>query len=249
MFVIRKTYIALAMLVFLSACSATPNDLSMLENDPYENTNRRMFAFNMGVDTYILEPTADFYRKFVPETGQKAVSNHVNWLSMPSTAVNSTLQGKWENAGLAVLNFAFNGLTLGLVDIMDEEDKPHSEDFGQTLAAADVGPGSYVVLPIFGGSTLRGAAGTVVDFVLNPLSAIHAGSTGDTVLAARTPTSAVSFRAQNFDAINQLKYESADPYARARSVYIQQRSGLLEDRLVEDGTSVVADDNFASFFE
>ena len=60
MFVIRKTYIALAMLVFISACSATPNDLSMLENDPYENTNRRMFAFNMGVDTYILEPTADF---------------------------------------------------------------------------------------------------------------------------------------------------------------------------------------------
>ena len=245
----KKLCILCASLTLLSACSSAPNDLTSLETDPYEDTNRRVFAFNTGLDTYILEPTADAYRNVIPETGQQAVANHLTWLSMPSTAVNSTLQGKWENASLAILNFAFNGLTFGLVDIMDEEDKPNPEDFGQTLAAHDVAPGKYVVLPIFGGTTIRGAAGTVVDFVLNPLSIIDTGSTGETVLAARTPASAVSFRAQNFDAINQIKYESADPYARARSVYIQQRTGLLEDRMAEEGASIVADDNFASFFE
>ena len=238
-----------ALLTMLAACSSAPNDLSAISDDPYETTNRRVFAFNSGLDSYLVEPAANIYRNAIPEGGQRAVRNHVEWMSMPSTAVNSTLQGKWENAGLALLNFAFNGLTLGLVDIMDEDDKPQREDFGQTLAHNNVAPGSYVVLPVFGSTTMRGAAGTVVDFVLNPLSAIDAGTTGDTVKNATLPVDAVSFRADNFDVINQLKYESADPYARARSVYIQQRGALLEDRLVEDGQSAVADDNFDSFFE
>ena len=241
--------IGAALLTVLAACSSAPNDLSGITDDPYESTNRRVFAFNSGLDSYVLEPTANIYRNAVPEAGQRAVRNHVEWMSMPSTAVNSTLQGKWENAGLALLNFAFNGLTFGLVDIMDEEDKPQREDFGQTLAHNNVAPGSYVMLPVFGGTTMRGAAGTVVDFILNPLSAIDAGATGETVKGATLPVDAVSFRADNFEAINQLKYESADPYARARAVYIQQRGALLEDRMVEDGQSAVADDNFDSFFE
>ena len=238
-----------ALATTLTACSSAPNDLSALTDDPYETTNRRVFAFNSGLDTYLIEPAANIYRNAIPEAGQQAVRNHVDWMSMPSTAVNSTLQGKWENAGLAILNFAFNGLTLGLVDIMDEEDKPQREDFGQTLAHNNVAPGSYVVLPVFGGTTVRGAAGTVVDFVLNPLSALDAGDTGEAVKSATLPADAVSYRADNFDTINQLKYESADPYARARAVYIQQRGALLEDRMVEDGESAIADDNFDSFFE
>ncbi|HCV88335.1 MAG TPA: ABC transporter, partial [Alphaproteobacteria bacterium] len=30
--------------------------------DPYEDTNRKVFAFNMGVDSYVLEPVASGYR-------------------------------------------------------------------------------------------------------------------------------------------------------------------------------------------
>lgn len=244
-----KSLFCLVSLAVLSACSGTPNDLSALPDDPYETTNRRVFAFNSGLDSYLLEPAADAYRHAVPATAQRAVSNHVEWMSMPSTVVNSTLQGKWENAGLAILNFAFNGLTFGLVDIMEDEDKPQREDFGQTLASINVDPGDYVVLPVLGGTTMRGAAGSVVEFVFNPLSVFEAGSTGDAVRNAAFPVEAVTYRAENFDAINQVKYESADPYARARSVYMQQRGALLEDRLVEDGQSAVSDDNFDSFFE
>ena len=54
-----------------------------------------------------------------------------------------------------------------------------------------------------------------------------------------------SIRATYFDAINDVKYNSLDPYARARSAYYQQRDGLLRNNLpAEDG-----DADFDSFFE
>lgn len=240
---------AMLMLTSLAACSGTPNDLSGLQDDPYEQANRKIHAFNMGADTYVLEPVADAYRNVLPDPAQKAIANHVEWTGMPSTALNSTLQGKWENAGLAVLNFAFNGLTLGLVDIMDEADKPSYEDFGQTLAAADVAPGEYVVLPLLGGTTTRGAAGMVVDFMLNPLSALQAGPAGEVVKTARVPVGTISLRADNYDLINQVKYQSPDSYARTRSIFIQMRSAYLADVIVEEGESTVSDDDFESFFE
>ncbi|HCV88336.1 MAG TPA: ABC transporter, partial [Alphaproteobacteria bacterium] len=69
---------------------------------------------------------------------------------MPSTAVNSTLQGKYENAGLATLNFLVNGLTLGFADLTEGEDEVMQEDFGQTLASWDVPEGSYMMVPVLG---------------------------------------------------------------------------------------------------
>ena len=38
-------------------------------------------------------------------------------------------------------------------------------DYGQTLGRWGVGPGCYLVLPIFGPSTARDAAGTLANFV------------------------------------------------------------------------------------
>ena len=89
----------------LSACSALPEDQKTAENDPYENANRTVFAFNMAVDDYVLEPVSDAYRQAAPESVQKGVQNYVSWTSLPATAVNSGLQGKFENAALTSLTF------------------------------------------------------------------------------------------------------------------------------------------------
>ena len=160
----------LAFALMLGACSSLPEDQRSDVRDPYEDANRSVFAFNMAADTYVLEPVADGYRTVAPNAVQRAVTNHVEWASLPSTAVNSTLQGKFENATLAVLHFAINGLTLGLVDLTEDDDQPLREDFGQTLAAANVPEGSYIEVPLLGGHTTRSLTGRVVDFVLNPLS-------------------------------------------------------------------------------
>jgi len=244
-----KLMSVIAMASILGACASLPEDQRSDVRDPYEETNRKVFAFNMAADSYVLEPVADGYRTVAPSSVQRAVSNHVDWVSLPSTAVNSTLQGKFENATLAVLHFAVNGLTLGFVDLTADDDQPTREDFGQTLAAANVPEGAYVEVPLLGGHTARSLSGRVVDFLLNPLSALEAGQVGQTVQTAQLPVAAVSGRAEDFEAINEVKYNSLDPYARARSVYYQKREGLLEDRLPGEVVESDNDDAFDSFFE
>ena len=234
----------------LSACSSVPVEERSDVRDRYEGANRKVFAFNMGVDSYVLEPVAGAYRDTVPEGGQTAVSNHLLWASLPSTAVNSTLQGKFENAALATLHFLVNVLTLGFADLAaDEEEQITKEDFGQTLASWNVPEGSYHMVPVLGPRTTRSLGGTVVDFALNPLSVFGTGDVVQTVNAAQAPVGAVSFRAQNYDAINDMKYNSLDPYARTRSVYYQYRQGLLEDRVAVGAASAVSEDEFDSLFE
>lgn len=243
--------VMLAALLCLGACSSLPVEQRSDARDPFEETNRKVFAFNMAADSYVLEPVADGYRNVAPNGVQQAVANHVEWAGLPSTAVNSTLQGKFENAALAVIHFAINGLTLGFADLTEDDDAPLREDFGQTLAAANVPEGAYIEVPLLGGHTARSLTGRVVDLFLNPLSVLEAGQTGETVRQAQLPVGAVSFRAQNFEAVNEVKYNSLDPYARARSVYYQQREGLLEDRVagqISDEASDANDDAFDSFY-
>ena len=233
-------------LSFLAACTSMPDDEKTAINDPFENTNRKIFAFNLAVDDYALEPAANLYRNTAPEPVQRGVRNYVSWAGMPLTAVNSALQGKFENAALASLNFLVNGLTFGFVDLMEGEDKPEHEDFGQTMASAGVNQGPYLIVPVIGSNTVRSASGRVVDFVLNPLRAFS----GETVSDARATlpvVSAVSFRATHFDTINDVKNNSLDAYARARSAYYQQRDKLLQDNLPKGEVKDDLDE-FETFF-
>ena len=242
-------WFAAFLMLAVAGCSSMPAEERADIRDPYEETNRKVFAFNMGLDSYVLEPVASGYRNTVPEGGRTAVSNHLRWASMPSTAVNSTLQGKFENAGLATLNFLVNGLTLGFVDLTEGEDDVMQEDFGQTLASWDVPQGSYVMVPVLGPRTTRSLGGSVVDFAMNPLRVFGTGDTVQTINSAQAPVGAVSFRAQNFDAVNDVKYNALDPYARTRSAYFQARQGLLEDRVTGAAGSAVSEDEFDSLFE
>ena len=43
--------------------------------DPFEETNRKMFAFNQAVDKAILKPMANAYRDIVPESGRESIRN------------------------------------------------------------------------------------------------------------------------------------------------------------------------------
>ena len=41
-----------AMMVALAGCSSMPAEERANSRDPYEDANRKVFAFNMGVDSY-----------------------------------------------------------------------------------------------------------------------------------------------------------------------------------------------------
>jgi phospholipid-binding lipoprotein MlaA len=211
-------------------------------DDPFESTNRTVFNFNLVVDDYALEPAAKGLRK-TPKPVQTALRTHVEWASLPSTAVNSAFQGKAENSALAMLNFAINGLTFGFIDLMEGEERPEYEDFGQTLASAGAPEGPYIVAPFIGSQTGRSLTGWGVDFALNPYGKITAGAPQN-VRQASIPITATSIRATYFDAINDVKYNSLDPYVRARSAYYQQRDGLLQNNIDYNES----DSDFDSFF-
>ena len=233
----------LLLATFLTACSSLPAEQMSDSRDPYEATNRSIFEFNMAVDTAVIEPAAKGYRQ-LPQGVQTALTNHAEWTSYPSTAVNSTLQGKFENAALATINFLVNGLTLGFADLTEDEDDPIREDFGQTLAAWSVPEGSYVQLPLLGPGTTRSHFGFLVDVVTNPLGfSGHGGA--ETVRYTSTPTSVVTFRGNNYDQINEIKYNSPDPYVKTRSYYYQFREGQLNDG--DRSVNTAADDAFDDF--
>ena len=83
--------------------------------------------------------------------------------------MNSALQMKGQAAVTTVGRFLVNS-TIGILGIFDPatEMKMYrvNEDFGQTLGYYGLGPGPYIVLPVFGPSSLRDTAGLITDSVV-----------------------------------------------------------------------------------
>ncbi len=217
----------LTIAVFLAfsstSCSSVDEDLISNKKDPFENTNRKIFAFNDNLDTVILEPIAAGYNKVIPSHAKTAINNHVYWVGLPNNTINSALQRKWENAAISSLHFTVNALTLGFVNLMKEDEPPHQQDFGQTLAFYGISEGPYVVLPVTGGKTSRHTIAEVINFVINPYSAFREDKTIDQATSFQPVLSTISWRARNFELVNDLKYNSLDAYVRARSAYYQNR--------------------------
>ena len=222
------------LLASLSACASAPDELGVANSDPYEDFNRNMFAFNLKVDDIVVEPAAKGYLK-LPQVSQDMLTNFSEWTSLPSTSLNSALQGDAENSALGVLSFLVNGLTLGMADLTDDTDDPVQTNFDDTLRGYDVPQGQYVVLPLLGPGSTRSHSAWLVDTVTNPLrfASTPAASTINTV---STPVRVVSFRGNHFDLINNVKYGSLDPYSRTRSIYLQYdaNSGDVDDQSKDD---------------
>ncbi|NBX19364.1 MAG: hypothetical protein EBR08_01380 [Bacteroidia bacterium] len=64
--------------------------------DPYEKLNRKIFAFNSVVDTFLLRPVAKIYGRFTNDYTKNRVGSFVDNISEPLSTVNYTLQGNPE---------------------------------------------------------------------------------------------------------------------------------------------------------
>lgn len=213
----------LAMQAGLAGCAGAPGPDGI--NDPYEATNRKVHAFNRGVDRALVGPAAEGYGSVVPEPVQRVVGNVADTLDLPGDIANNLLQLRIADAGQNSLRLTMN-LIFGIGGLFDFSTaiglpgKP--TDFGETLHVWGVGEGVYVELPFAGPSTARDAAGMAVDVVLNPvrLALPDKEATAATVLKL---FSRLGDRNRYSDTIDSILYESADSYAQGRLLYLQNR--------------------------
>lgn len=197
--------------------------------DPWEPFNRKVTAFNDGLDDAVVRPVATAYQHVLPQMVRTGVTNFFGNISDVWSVVNNVLQLKpRESAEMAVrvgVNTVF-GLA-GLIDVATEmKIERHREDFGQTLGYWGVGTGPYLVLPLLGPSTLR-------DTLALPLN-----SQGDMVNQVTDTGSRISLfvlrgvdlRAGLLGAGNFLDNAALDKYSFLRDAFLQRRRGEVGRR-------------------
>ena len=196
--------------------------------DPIEPFNRLMFGMNDVLYFWVLKPTAQGYKAVIPEPGRVGIRNVFQNITTPVRLVNCALQGKFDSAGSEINRFAIN-TTWGVLGIWDpalDKCKIESadEDLGQTLAVYGLDNGCYVVLPLFGPSSLRDTGGMVGDMFLNPTYYIE-DSKARTGVSVVNVVNKTSFRIGEYEA---FKAAAVDPYIGMREAYIQYRQKQVE---------------------
>lgn len=208
------------------------------DGDPLETLNRFTFAFNDMLDTLFLRPVAFTYRELVPSGIRNAVRSFLRNLSTPVILANDLLQGDGDRALNTSKRFFVNtAFSLGFYDYAGELGLPYQDaDFGQTLGTYGVGEGFYVVLPVFGPSSLRDATGRVVDGAFDPLTylSLTYGKRAQNLTLPRTTISGVSARARSIDVLDQALADSLDDYTRIRSLWRQNREDQIQKRAPRD---------------
>ena len=219
----RSGAIALICTLALSACAREPAPQGI--NDPNENVNRRVHAFNRAVDKSLFRPAANTYGKIVPAPIETGISNFATNLDAPGDVINDVLQGNPKDAFKNTTRFLVN-TTLGIGGLFD----PATElglasaptDFGETLHVWGAKEGRYVEVPFIGPSTTRDFTGTLTDLALNPLRLVLQPPETYWMTGAKV-ASTLGDRARYSATYDSILYESADSYAQARLLYLQNR--------------------------
>lgn len=207
----------------LGGCATSGNP-----KDPIEGFNRAMFSFNDGLDRAVVKPVAQGYDAVLPTPAKTGVSNFFGNIRDVFIGVNNLAQGKVTDAVSDWTRVVVNSTigVLGLIDwASDMGLEKHDEDFGQTFGRWGVGPGAYVVLPVFGPRDVRDTVGLVGDLAADPLGRAHNVAGRNTLIAIRF----ISDRADLLPADKVIEEAALDKYSYIRDAYLQRRRNLVYD--------------------
>jgi phospholipid-binding lipoprotein MlaA len=198
------------------------------KGDPLEGLNRTIFTVNDKLDQYALKPVAKGYVWATPQPVRDSVTNFFSNIGDVYIAANNLLQLKItdgvEDIMRIVINTTFG--VGGLFDVATLAKLPkHDNDLGLTLGHYGVPAGPYLVLPLFGPSTVRDAVGSIGNYYVNPLSYIHP----DGLSWALYGLNVVNTRANLLSASDVLEGAALDKYSFVRNAYLQRRQYLLSD--------------------
>ncbi len=204
--------------------------LQVLANDPFEEINRVTFDINNSLDNSIAKPTAEAYKKITPDIVEVGITNIIFNIEDISVCLNNLLQGKIIDSVSDLSRIIINS-SLGVGGIFDVASslglKKHDEDFGQTLATWGVPDGPYIILPLFGPSTLKDSFAMIPDAFMSPSILIDHERT----VYSLKFLDLIDTRAR------YLGLESiviGDEYIFFRDAYYQNRKYEENDGLIED---------------
>lgn len=213
-----------------ASLAVAPMAANAADEDPWEGVNRAIFRFNDTVDTYALKPIAQGYEFITPQFLEDGIHNMFKNVGEVTNFANDVLQAKPEAAGVDTARLIFN-TTFGLLGFFDVGTKMglqrNDEDFGQTLGHWGVASGPFVMLPLFGPSTVRDAFAKYPDTYTQPWRYIDHVPTRNTALGV----SVVDTRASLLSA---EKLINGDKYIFIRNAYLQNREFKVKDGKVVD---------------
>ncbi|MDX3885232.1 MULTISPECIES: MlaA family lipoprotein [Sphingomonas] len=247
-----RIFVTIAAAALLAGCATTQKSAATdLEasgpRDPLEGFNRAVWGFNQTLDKVAMKPVSTVYRTITPRAARRGILHVFDNLTEPWSFVNNLLQGKPGRAVNNLGRFVVN-TTIGVGGLADHATglgiKPAPEDFGQTLAAWGVKSSTYIVLPLFGPSTIRDGIGTGVGMFADPVNICLRECTDLSWTERMIPdvVNLVSIRANLTETgADTLLNTSLDPYATARSAYFQRRAAEIADQAGDAGSASDAD--------
>ena len=220
-----------------AGCSTTtpePETNMVQASDPLEGMNRFFFDMNQRLDRNAGKPVAAAYREDVPQRVRGSLHNLLDNLGGPVNVANDLLEAQFKNAGIAEGRFLVN-TTIGVAGIFDVATDwglpDRDRDFGETLGTYGVPTGPYLVLPLRGSTDVRDFAGNYLDGYATPLHFVRYDG-NQYVGWMKSTLSSMDNRSNNIVTYEDIERSSVDYYATMRTIYLERRARLIEDRTV-----------------
>jgi phospholipid-binding lipoprotein MlaA len=224
-FQFAKLAVAVAAVAVSAGCTTVQTPT---RGDPLEGLNRTIFTVNDKVDQYALKPVAKGYVFITPQPVRDSITNFFSNIGDVYIAANNLLQLKITDGVEDIMRIVINTVfgVGGLFDVATLAKLPkHENDLGLTLGHYGVPAGPYLVLPLFGPSTVRDAVGSIGNYYVNPLSYIDPPGLSWALYGVNV----INTRANLLNASDVLEGAALDKYSFVRNAYLQRRQYLLSD--------------------
>lgn len=207
--------------------------------DPFEPVNRLSWVINYDVlDPYLVRPAAHAYAGYVAAPIRESVQNAVLNLEEPASFVNHLITGDMQGAGTNLVRFGVNS-TVGVLGFFDVAEKMtlsrRPKDFSQVLGQMGVGNGPFMMVPLYGPTTLREFSGDMVDGLYFPYDVM--------TFAMRAGKWALNGLYERSELIDRepIIDNALDPYGLTKDLYLQYQDAKIGKEAATDSDEGLAD--------
>lgn len=218
----------LAVCALTAGCAAPSNPDP---RDPWEGFNRGVYKFNDTVDRAVLKPVAQAYTYVTPQPVRSCIHNMFSNVGDLWSATNSFLQGRGHDFVNTLGRFLFN-TTMGVGGCFDVASangaRKIRNDFGTTLGVWGISQGPYLVLPIWGPSSVRDGVGLVGDWKGGAYTYSNPSAIDNSVIRnSLWGLELIDTRASLLDTTDTVDRVALDPYSFVRDAYLQRRAAMV----------------------